>query len=66
MKLNILLKFCHNMVKAECKDYGYDCDFVVEGEIDDVVDKFGQHTEKEHGIEYSPETLTKFIVNKGS
>ncbi len=54
------------MAKAECKDYGYDCDFIVEGEIDDVVEKFGKHTEMEHGIEYSPETLTKFIVNKGS
>ena len=52
------------MVKAECKDYGYDCDFVAEGEMDDVVQKFGKHTEKEHGIEYSAETLTKFILGK--
>ena len=27
------------MVKAECKDYGYDCDFSVEGEMDDIVDE---------------------------
>ena len=54
------------MVIAECKDYGYDCDFISEGEIDDVVKEFGEHTTKEHGIEYSAETLTKFIVNKNS
>ena len=54
------------MVKAECKDYGYDCNFNVEGEIDDVVEKFGKHTEMEHGIEYSAETLTKFILNKSA
>jgi len=54
------------MVKAECKDYGYDCDFSVEGEMDDIVEKFGKHTETEHGIEYSAETLTKFILNKSA
>ena len=54
------------MVKAECKDYGYDCDFIVEGEIDDVVEKFGKHTMEKHGIEYSEETLTKFMLNNVS
>jgi len=54
------------MVKAVCKDYGYDCGFVAEGEMDDVVQKFGEHTAKEHGIEYSVETLTKFILNKSA
>jgi len=54
------------MVKAECKDYGLVWDFISEGEIDYVIKAFGEHTTKEHGIEYSAETLTKFIVNKNS
>ena len=52
------------MVKATCRDYGYDCDYSVEGDIDIVVEEFGKHTTNVHGIEYSKETLTKFMLNK--
>lgn len=52
------------MVKLNCKDYGFECDFVVEGEIEDVIDKFGFHTEEEHGIDYSKEVLMQFILRK--
>ena len=35
------------MVKAFCKDYGFDCDFVCEGDLDSVITDFGKHcTEK--------------------
>jgi len=53
-----------DMVKATCKDYGYDCDYTVEGDIDKVAEEFGKHTADVHGIEYSKETLTKFMLNK--
>ena len=52
------------MVKAVCSDYGFDCDFVSEGELDAVIDDFGKHCTEEHGIEYEKETLTKFLLNK--
>ena len=52
------------MVKAVCKDYGFDCDFNCEGDLDSVIDEFGKHCTEEHGIEYQPETLTKFSMNK--
>ena len=52
------------MVKAVCSDYGFDCNFVCEGELDTVIDGFGKHCTEEHGIEYEEETLTKFLLNK--
>jgi len=52
------------MVKAVCSDYGFDCDFVCEGDLDTVIVDFGKHCAEEHGIEYEEETLTKFLLNK--
>jgi predicted small metal-binding protein len=52
------------MVKAVCSDYGFDCDFICEGELDTVIDNFGKHCTEEHGIEYEKETLTKYLINK--
>jgi len=51
------------MAKLVCKDYGYDCAFEVEGDSEQVVKKFAEHTEQEHGIEYAKETLTKFMLD---
>ena len=53
-----------DMVKATCRDYGHDCDYTVEGNIDKVAEEFGKHTADVHGIEYSKVTLTKFMLNK--
>ena len=52
------------MVKAVCSDYGFDCDFTCDGDLDVVVTNFGKHCTDEHGIEYQRETLTKFLLNK--
>ena len=54
------------MVRAICRDYGFNCDFTVEGDMDMVVQEFGKHTTEKHGIEYSEETLTKFMLNNDS
>ena len=51
------------MAKLVCADYGYDCEFIVDGESDQVAEKFRIHTEEVHGIEYSKETLTKFMLD---
>ena len=45
------------MVKVACHDYGYDCDFILIAEIDEAVEKYNQHSEEEHGIEYVKEDL---------
>ncbi|QLH06097.1 DUF1059 domain-containing protein [Nitrosopumilus ureiphilus] len=52
------------MVKLACADYGFECDFVTEGEMEQVLHEFGQHTENEHGIDYSKEALMQFILRK--
>lgn len=54
------------MVKLQCKDYGFECDFHVEGDDSlQVIVDFGKHTEEEHGIEYSKESLMQIIMRKG-
>ena len=53
------------MVKLQCKDYGFECDFHVEGsDTAKVIVDFGKHTEEEHGIEYSKESLMQIIMRK--
>ena len=54
------------MIHATCKDYGFDCDFMIEGELEVVVKEFGKHTSEKHGIEYEEATLTKFMLNNNS
>lgn len=53
------------MVKLQCKEYGFECEFSVEGEnVAKIIEDFGKHTEQEHGIEYSKESLMQFIIRK--
>ena len=55
------------MVKLVCRDYGFECDFVAQSEdISDIIEKFGNHTSKEHGIGYSKEALMKFIQRQAA
>ena len=54
------------MVKLQCKEYGFECDFSVEGEnVVQIIEDFGKHTDQEHGIEYSKESLMQVIMRKG-
>jgi len=52
------------IAKLTCRDYGYECDFEVEGDMEHVLDNFGKHTHEEHGIEYSTEALTQFLIRQ--
>jgi predicted small metal-binding protein len=53
------------MVKLQCKEYGFDCEFSVEGDnVVKIIEDFGKHTEQEHGIEYSKESLMQVIMRK--
>lgn len=52
-------------IKLSCKDYGFECDFEIEGDdAATIIQKFGKHTDEEHGIEYSKESLMQFIIRK--
>ncbi|HXG74292.1 MAG TPA: DUF1059 domain-containing protein [Candidatus Nitrosotenuis sp.] len=54
------------MVKLACRDYGFNCDFISEGnDSSKVIEEFGKHELEEHGIEYSKEALMQFILRKG-
>ncbi len=54
------------MPKLACKDYGFECDFVAEStEPGEVIEAYRKHSEEEHGIEYSKESLMQFILRKG-
>ncbi|MGI0011255.1 MAG: DUF1059 domain-containing protein [Nitrosopumilaceae archaeon] len=54
------------MVRLLCADYGFECEFVAEGEnASEVIEKFGKHTSEQHGIEYSKEALIQFIIRQG-
>lgn len=53
------------MVRLSCRDYGFECDFAVEGQNSNlIVEEFGTHSSNEHGIEYSKEALLQIILRK--
>jgi len=54
----------YNLIKLRCNDYGFECDFVAEGEIAQVIEDFGKHTDEEHGIDYSKDALMQIILRK--
>jgi len=48
-----------------CKDYGYNCNFVAEGEnVEEIMKEFGKHSDEEHGLCYSEESLKQIVQNK--
>lgn len=55
-----------NIAHLRCIDYGFECDFVSEGDIEFVIEEFGKHSEEEHGIDYSKESLMHIILRKNS
>ena len=52
------------VARLRCNDYGFECEFVADGEIEQVISDFGKHTEEEHGIDYSREALMQFILRQ--
>jgi len=52
------------MVNMRCDDYGFDCDYSIEGVIEKVIDAYWEHMDDEHGIDYSKETIYKSIKKK--
>ena len=53
------------MTKLNCADYGFECTFVAEDDnMLKLIEKFAKHTLDEHGIEYSKEAVTQFILRQ--
>jgi len=52
------------MAKLKCNDYGFECNFVAEGEMETVIEDFRKHTDEEHGIDHSKEAITQFLLRK--
>ena len=52
-------------IRLRCKDYGYDCEFIIESDdAQQVMKEFGKHSDEEHGIWYSEESLKQIVQNK--
>ena len=52
------------MTKLECSDYGFECDFVIDVESQDLLEQFGKHMTQFHGIEYQKESLMTMLASK--
>jgi len=53
-------------LKLRCQDYGFECDFILEGAKNvALLEKLRLHFEENHGIEYTTEVITQMIVNRG-
>ncbi len=54
------------MIKLACKEYGFECEYVVEGECDTkLIEQLRTHFDAEHGIDYSSEFVIQMVLNKG-
>ena len=52
------------MPKLKCIDYGFECDFEIDGEQEKVIKDFRAHTEGVQGIDYSKEPVMQFLLRK--
>jgi predicted small metal-binding protein len=53
-------------LKLRCNEYGFECDFSLEGEKNiKLLEKLKTHFEEEHGIEYPIDAVIQMIVNRG-
>lgn len=53
-------------IKLACGDYGFECDFELEGDNSlSLIKTLRDHFENEHGIDYSVDAVIQMLVNKG-
>ena len=53
-------------LQLRCEDYDFDCEFILDEEKTIVlIKKFRNHSEEEHGIDYTIEAVTQMITNRG-
>ena len=52
------------MVTVRCNECGFDCDYIATGNIEKIIFDYWDHMNKEHGIEYSPGFLERYVKKK--
>ena len=53
-------------LKLRCDDYGFECEFLLDGEKTvGLIKELRNHFEEEHGIDYTIEAVTQMIQNRG-
>ena len=52
------------MSVLNCRYYGFECNYEMDGNIKTIVDEFKNHIKKEHHVDYPKEILTNTIVMK--
>ena len=53
-------------LKLRCEEYGFECNFSLEGEKSlELLEKLRVHFEEAHGIEYPIDAVIQMIVNRG-
>lgn len=50
------------MKPLKCSDYGFDCEFEINGLGMEVIVDFKNHMENEHGISYPQEAVMQIIL----
>ena len=51
-------------IVVSCDELGFDCNYTATGDVNKVAFDYWDHMKKEHGIEYSPETLGNYLKKK--
>ena len=52
------------MTRLKCSDYGFECEFIINNDSDNVTNQFDHHADEVHGIEYHIETINQVISIK--
>ena len=53
-------------LKLRCEEYGFECDFALEGEESiELLEKLKAHFDEEHGIDYPIDAVIQMIQNRG-
>lgn len=52
------------MSVLNCRYYGFECNYEMEGDVKAIIDEFKNHITKEHMIDFPKETLTNTILRK--
>ena len=52
------------MSMLNCRYYGFECNFEIEGNIHNIAHEMKKHTLKEHGMDFTTEFLTQAILRK--
>ncbi len=52
------------MSVLNCRYYGLECNYEIEGNVKTIIDEFKKHITKEHVVDYPKEILVNTILRK--